>query len=155
MTCHDVDHATDSVRSVECCALRATNYLDPLHGLRRELGDEQRIGELDAVDVDLRIAGAERAGTANTSVMSEQRCRRCLPHPQSRNDVAQRLAKIPLGVARKLSSVDDIHSYGERSRRRFDRISGHNYPIEHSRPRLTARRSGGRQDDMFTAGRDR
>src|SRR2546423_242025 len=94
----DVDHAADGVGTVKSGTLWAANDLNAIDGFRSELRYEQRIGQLDSVNVHLWVAGTERAGAANTSVVSERRCRRGLPDPQSRHQIAQCLRQISLGV---------------------------------------------------------
>ena len=79
----DVDDATDSIRPIERRALRAANHFDMVHRLRRELRDEQRVRDLDSIDVDLRVAHAERARPANASISGEQAGRRLFPHPEA------------------------------------------------------------------------
>src|SRR6476620_6166305 len=71
VTRHDVDDATDRVSPVKCRALRTADDLDALDGLGSELRHQQRIRELDAVDINLRIAGAERAAASNAAVVRE------------------------------------------------------------------------------------
>ena len=49
-----VDHAADGVRPIQRRPLRPANHLDAVHDVGIELGDQQWIRDLDAVDVDLR-----------------------------------------------------------------------------------------------------
>src|SRR5687768_16389799 len=65
MPTDNVDHAADRVRAIERRPLRAPNDLDSLDRLWREVGDDQRVGDLDTIDIDLRVAGAERARAAD------------------------------------------------------------------------------------------
>ena len=153
----DVDHATDRIGAVERRSLRSANYLDAIHRLRRELQDKQWISELDAIDVDLGITSAERAGAANAAVMSKQRCRGALPYPQSGHQIAQRLRQISLGVARKLGAAHYVHRDRQRARRTFDGVSGDDYAVEHPRHPLVSGAGSLRwhQHDVLSARCDR
>ena len=156
---HDVDHAADRVGSVERRALGAANHFDALDCLGRELRDQQRIGQLDSIHIDLRIAGPEGAGPSDAPVVRDQRCRRTLPDPQPRHQVAQRLREIALGVARELSAADDVHRHGEPADRSLDCAACHDDAVEHARRMLAlfavARRFRRSEHDVLAPSGDR
>src|SRR5512138_3483357 len=64
----DVDHAADGVGAVECRALGSSDDLHVVHRLDVERRDEERVRDLDTVDVYLWIAEAERARAADARV---------------------------------------------------------------------------------------
>ena len=103
----DVDDAADRVRAVERRALRAANHFDAIDRARVEARDEQRVRDLDAVDVDLRIAEAERARAANAGVRAEQVDGDCA-QPTRRARTVERAGERVRVVARELPPVDDV-----------------------------------------------
>src|SRR5690242_3385359 len=64
----DVDHATVRVRAVQSATLRPANDLQAFNRRRIKLLHEERVRDLDAVDVDLWDAQTKRARPANASV---------------------------------------------------------------------------------------
>ncbi len=72
VTSDDVHDAADGVSPVECRSLRTANHFDVIDHRRIEISNQQRIGDLDTVDVHLWITDAERARAANASVLGEE-----------------------------------------------------------------------------------
>ena len=130
MAGYDVDDAADRVGSIERRALWTANDLDALDGFWSELGNEQRICELESIDVHLRVAGSEGASAANAPIVGEQGGRRALPDPHPRHHVAQRLPQIALGVTRQLRRGNGVHGDRQRARAGLDCVSIDDYSIQ-------------------------
>src|SRR6476661_682300 len=69
VTHDDIHDAGDRVRTVERGPLWPANDVDALDRVRTQLGEEEWIGDLDAVDVHLRRADAELAGATQAAVL--------------------------------------------------------------------------------------
>ena len=131
----DVDDAAVRVGAVQCRALRTTNDLEPLDRRRIDLPDEQRVRDLDPVDVDLRVAEAERARAADTAVAREQRRRRLLPHPHAGHRPVDQVCERAALLAGETLAAHDVER--DRSRALFHgrRCAHHHDAFEHTRAR--------------------
>ncbi len=138
---HDVRDAAQRVRAVQGAALRPTNHLDVIDRLRRDACHQQRVGDLDAVDVDLRRTRTERAGPADAAPPRGQPRRRP-PQPDARHPAVQRLRQVAGRLVRDLAAVDDLHGDGRPRLRRAGRprLDAHRLERDHWR-RLGPRRA--------------
>src|SRR5919197_4294669 len=91
VTRYDVDDATDRIGAIERGALWPANHLDALDRVRAQLGEQEWVRDLDAIDVDLGIAHLERAGTAQAAVLRGETRWRLVPHPDTGNQAVERL----------------------------------------------------------------
>ena len=163
VTRNDVDDAADRVGAVQRRTLRTANHFDAIDRVRREAADEQRIRDLDAVDIDLRIAQPERARAANAGVRAQHARRRLRPAPDARHVGVEAPESVPCSPAR--AGVRSTRSVRRSARARAPphRASRDDDAIEHADRARHVRRSAARccdwrargESDLIAADADR
>src|SRR4051812_2976692 len=115
---HDVDDAADRVGAVERGSLRPAYDLDPFDGAGIEAREQQRIRDLDTIDVHLGIAELERARAANAPEGAHQRRRRLRPAPHAWHVAVERVGDRGAVLTRQPAAVDRVQADGELALRR-------------------------------------
>ena len=145
----DVDHPRDGVGAVQRRALRPANDFDTLDGIGAQLREEQRIRDLDAVDVDLGIAHLQRARAAQAAILRKETRWRLVPHPHAGNGAVEGLRKCaPVLLCRASCARSMIRTSAVTPRSGApDRRAGYEHAIEnvHFAPALAL--AVGRRDD--------
>src|SRR5690349_10967494 len=118
MSAYDVHDAADRISAIERRALWSANHFDVVDRFWSEARDEQRVRDLDAVDIDLWIAHAERARAANARVRAQDADGRLRPAPHTRHVVIERARECVRVFARELTAAENVDAHGELALRR-------------------------------------
>ncbi len=94
--------------------------------------DEQRICNLDSVNVHFRVTHPERARATDAAVSGEKIQWRLLPHPQPGNDTVERTRYGGGSALSKVPARNDIERDWKRALRSSDSASRDNDTIEHA-----------------------